>query len=199
MSTLIELTALPVKHSNFIHDLSRRFKGGWLLMDNEPVFLRQVDAYGECLFDLSNGKQITIDARNINNNKFSVWIPKMGYYASNNGYIYIYQIPTRQYVRTFSFESYKINVMDSFSLKRFGVLSIYNEAVHKDKKYLNKHLGYVLTRQLLISNNSDLFYYNCIIGKVDTKQRTIRLSNPFIQQEIMDILKRSGDSEWNFV
>lgn len=199
MNTLQTLTGLPTNHPSYAHDFSRRFHGGYLLYKDDLIYIGgNISNYKYECYNISKQESFVLDITNTEE-AFDIWIPEMGYYAKKEGYIFIKQVPARQWCRTFNpGQSYRVT---EFPPQRGGsknhFLSILNNKVHNHKQY-NSDYGYVLSKKLLIINGY-LYYLQTLIGTVDSKNKVITLNEPIIQQEIYDTLQRIGEYGWTLI
>lgn len=206
MSTFEKLIALPKTHESYTHDFEKRFNGSFLLQGGKtPLFVgSRIDSniyafhpYGGTEYTPINIKDITID-------DLEVWLPESGFYAKNDTLIYLYQVPQRQWTRSFCQRTYKwaiygkgcgrtMNIADVAKFITKGEITNLEKWTGNTCVVLSRHFGIIFG----LDKEAYLMYRNVYVGKLDIEKRCITLNHIQIQQEVEDLLNRTGVTTWN--
>lgn len=206
MSTFEKLIALPKTHENYTHDFEKRFNGAFLLQGGKTPLLvgTRVDyniyafhPYGGTEYRQINIKTSTLD-------DLEIWLPEAGFYAKNGTLIYVYQVPQRQWTRSFCQRTYKWSVYGKSFGRSMNLKDVCKFITEGEITNLEKWTGntsVALSRQFGIIFGLDkeayLLYRNVYVGKLDIDKRCILLNHIQIQQEVEDLLNRTGVTTWN--
>ena len=206
MSTFEKLIALPKTHESYAHDFEKRFNGSFLLQGGKtPLFVgSRIDSniyafhpYGGTGYTPINIKDIKID-------DLEVWLPESGFYAKKDTLIYLYQVPQRQWTRSFCQRTYKWTIYGKGSGRTIHAADVAKFITEGEITNLEKWTGttcVALSRHFGIIFGLDkeayLMYRNVYVGKLDIEKRCITLNHIQIQQEVEDLLNRTGVTTWN--
>ena len=209
MNIFEKLTALPSSHNKFMEDFDRRFLGGFLLIESskfpgtyEPCLVHQ--RYDDHSYTFASGTQKFLINLFTHKGDVKVFLPEPGYYNTSQGVIHIEQSPDRQWKRTLCKGTYKLASIGNLNIPVLNAHlceDLYTP-IYPKLDDLQPRKTYALSRNLCVKSNSDdksILYYRTIrIGSLNFNTRTIELTQPVLEQEIKDLLKRTGATKWNF-
>lgn len=206
MSTFEKLIALPKSHEQYAHDFEKRFNGSFLLQGGKtPLFVGNhiggneyaFHPYGGTGYTTMNIKSSTVD-------DIEIWLPESGFYAKKDTLIYLYQVPQRQWTRSFCQRTYKWAIYGKAYGRNMPLTEVSKFILEGEITNLEKLTGntcVALSRQFGILFGFDkeayLLYRNVYVGKLDIEKRCITLNHHQIQQEVEDLLNRTGVTTWN--
>lgn len=210
MSIFVKLTDLAEGHEATQDDFNRRFAETYLV-------LQEKERQAEIVYcDNTRGNTIRVyqnkvQLMELNGTKEDVlltpFLPKVGYYNTQNGPIYLYKAPKKQYRRSFCNGIYVIapprctadgiarvdwNMMAQACFKR--------EYVHLDDITNKLFANIAISPEFVVTANNKgiatLLYKRYEIAQLDFNSRCVNIIQPKLQQEICDYFKYNGVQTW---
>lgn len=210
MKLFAKLTDLPDGHPDIIPDMQKRYVGSYMKYGDLAVYVNNVSNQGNCVFSDLMGREFVIDHQAEDENQLVPYLPKVGYYNVNGNPVYIAKHPERQWRRSFGKHIYQLmQTMDGL-LQQFGNNvwgQIAQEAINPEyvrlsdinhKLFANIALSHEFA--VVMQNKTPwLVYKRYPIGTLDITKKQIKLTQPLLRQEVMDMLKRNGDVTWALI
>lgn len=212
MLTSEQLIQLPIKHQDFYNDFTKRYKGTFLWIqrrgDKEPTLHKICNFIQESTYETIdlNNQVHSFDLKD-QSLSYDIFLPDTGYYQLQDNSCYIYKYPQRQWKRSFCESIYQLSYTSNMILRQDNWRSILKEMIKNTYTSLNNitqlktQQSKVLSPQFVCmqigSDSTRLFYRTIYIGDINFKEKLITLIHPIIEQEVLDLLKRTKSLDWN--
>ena len=210
MSILAKLTDLVENHPQTQEDFNRRFHETYLVYkhNDDPEEIMYCDGVRGNQIRLYRDKEQLVvvdgfDKRDI----LRPFLPKVGYYNTPSGPVYLYKTPRKQYRRSFCNGIYTAtgpkrneDLVQRVNWNNLAQTCLKQEYVHLDDITSKLFANIAINREFVITANksgiSTLLYKRYEIAQLDFNLRTIRIIQPKLQQEIWDYFKYNGVKTW---
>jgi hypothetical protein len=211
MNILAKLTDLVDTHPSLQEDFNRRYAETYMLYQETPdspeivVYCENTRGASILLYEKKE-RQIVVDGKK-EDILLKPYLPKVGYYNTPEGPIYLFKAPRKQYRRSFCNGIYSITSpstngppLNRVDWSRAADTIYKGEYVHLDD-ITNKLFANIAINQdfVVTANRKDIatvLYKRYEIAQLDFNSRTMLIIQPKLAQEIMDYFKYNGVQTW---
>lgn len=210
MSIFAKLTDLAEQHLQTTEDFNRRYNETYLLYqekDKAPEIVYCDALRGSWIRIYRNREQLIEVNGNADDVILTPYLPKVGYYNTPEGPIYLYKSPKKQYRRSFCNGIYitaaprrnGVNIA-RVDWNAIAQATFKQEYVHLDEITNKLFANIAISPEFVVTANNKgiatLLYKRYEIAQMDFNSREIRVIQPKLQQEICDYFKYNGVQTW---
>ena len=207
MKLFARLTDLPDNHPDIAADIQKRYSSTYINYKGQAAFVHNVRGSGVPI-QLINGTEYNLNLNADDSQDVNLITPKTGYYNVGGNPVYVTKSPERQWKRSFGKHIYRIysplygkELVASPALWFNTAQEIIKPEYAKLSDIKNTLFANVAVNRnfVVVSINKIpyLGYKRYPVAELDFNFKRMRLLQSPLKQEILDLLKRTGDLQWD--